>query len=138
MEPVDADDELLSPWAGVHGRVYHYRDAGLVRLARQAARELALPDAVSSPAIEDRPNIAGWRSVRELSECMYGVPTATIEALTRGETGYYPSRATVALDTSLRIRAAQKQWVLVTQAEALPAPPLGCYRHCAFAVRVTA
>ena len=52
IEPVDAADELLLPCAGVLDRIHHYRDAGLMSLAWRAARELALPDAVSPLVIE--------------------------------------------------------------------------------------
>src|SRR5260221_2237068 len=47
IEPVDAADDLLLPCAGVLDCIHHYRDAGLMSLAWRAARELALPDAVS-------------------------------------------------------------------------------------------
>jgi len=52
IEPADTGDELLLPCAGVLDRIHHYQDAALERLAWRAARELALPDAVSPLVIE--------------------------------------------------------------------------------------
>ena len=40
-----------------------------------------------------------------MADCVYGIRIAIVEALTRAETGYYTSRATVLFGTSQRVRA---------------------------------
>jgi AraC family transcriptional regulator len=52
VQPDPGRAELLEPFAGVLGEVNHVRDLGVASMARRAAGELRVPDAVTPLAVE--------------------------------------------------------------------------------------
>ena len=52
VQPDPGRAELLEPFAGVLGEVNHVRDLGVASVARRAAGELRVPDAVTPLAVE--------------------------------------------------------------------------------------